>query len=119
MLLKSSAEAKNTRLTNQELSKVVDGVFDKFDENHDGQLSLAEFKNAVFTQSLIINPFWMSSSFKFGSEKMSSGMEYVNETACVKCRQAFIPSGIGEKYCGTCRKRVVTSPYATEKYSKI
>ncbi len=111
MLLKSSAEARNARLANQELSKAVDDIFEHFDVNHDGQLSFAEFKKAVFSQSLIINPFWMNTTFRFGG----GNVQYVNETVCTKCRRVFIPSGISDKLCGFCKK-TGGSPFATGKY---
>ncbi len=123
MLMKSSAEAKGAKVTNQELSKVVDEVFAKYDVDRDGNLSFVEFKNAVFSQTLIINPFWMSTSFRFGgagsAEKPAPRAYFVNELSCDKCRKGFIPAEAGEKYCMTCRKTMTMtgSPYATTKYA--
>lgn len=122
MLLKSSFDVKGTKTTNAEISKMVDNVFEKYDLNNDGNLSIMEFKSAVLSQAILLNPFWMNVSFKFGGgsstvKSLNSKSQFVNEIICIKCGRGFIPGLSGEKYCNTCRK--LGSPFSTAKYSKI
>ena len=118
MLLKSSADAKNTRLSNHDISKLVDEVFAKHDYDHDGQLSFTEFKNAFCSHSLVVNPFWMSTSFKFGGEKANQRVQFIDQILCAKCKRPFFPNGLSldDKYCEKC-KDLMRSPYSAAKFA--
>eukprot|EP00826_Nyctotherus_ovalis_P002734 TRINITY_DN10550_c0_g4_i1.p2 TRINITY_DN10550_c0_g4~~TRINITY_DN10550_c0_g4_i1.p2 ORF type:complete len:454 (-),score=118.84 TRINITY_DN10550_c0_g4_i1:100-1461(-) len=66
MLVKSSVEVKNGRMTNYEINQMVDKVFAEFDRNRKGKLNYDEFKGAVNSRTLEVKPFWVTATFKFG-----------------------------------------------------
>ncbi len=108
MLVKSATEGENLRLTNQQLSKTVDEVFEKFDVNRDNQLSFEEFKHAVLANSLRLNPLWLNATLQFGSSAEHK-TSFVDQTLCAACHHHFIPTAFADRYCSRCRN-LSTSP---------
>ena len=84
-MLKSSAGAKGLQYTDAFLQGIVEQVFREFDTNKDQVLSFSEFKKAVMSQQIMLNPFWTQTEFKFKDVQMA------RLRFCQRCLKPFVP----------------------------
>lgn len=67
-LIKHSAKAMDMAISLSEVYALAESTFEHFDIDRDGKLSLAEFKNAVSSRLMSVEPYWTSTSFVFTEE---------------------------------------------------
>jgi len=105
-MMKTANYFKNIQVPDLELRNSVEGIFSYYDRDKDGKLQYEEFREAVMSNYITLNPFWTQNVFP---KQNFAG--FVDTVPCFQCGKKFIPkSPISRSAGARCDECIISSP---------